>query len=537
MTLAVLRAGAAAIAVFAGAAASAQQPPLPPSLNPDRINEGVRRQFETPLVPGREAEADLAVDVAPPPGSEQSESDVRFTLRAVTFDDSAYLTKAELEAAAAEFVGRSIGIADLQQLVTRLNGLYAARGLATARAVLPAQDIADGTVRVRLVEGRLSEIGVTGGSAAGQAYVRDVVGLGSGDLADPRAIERALRRFNRAQDGRLRAALKAGSGLGASDLQLELTEPRRIQADLFADNNGYASTGIWQVGAVLRGYRLLTPADRIAAVLVRSSGVQSVSLSYSLPVGPDLRVGVSGSHGETEVSPSPSAPFDIRGRSYTLGLDVSAPLFIGSTLAVSSQASVQGIFSDTRIAGTKVIDNYALSAEAGLAADYTVARFAASARAQLLAVRVRERVSGTLRSPLIARADFQTTTALPLPVWLLRFRGEGQWTAADQLPGLLQYQIGGARSVRAYAPGFAAADTGYAVAAELGRTFDKAPGTLELFAFVDAARAGPAAKAVGGGLGFALGYGANFSLRGHLAQGFGGPGSPTRGYLSVLARF
>ena len=80
-------------------------------------------------------------------------------------------------------------------------------------------------MKIRLVEGRLGAITVTGGSARSQRRVRGVIALRPGDLADPRDLEARLRQFNRENDGHLRAGLTAGQGLGQTDLELQLIEP------------------------------------------------------------------------------------------------------------------------------------------------------------------------------------------------------------------------------------------------------------------------------------------------------------------------
>jgi hemolysin activation/secretion protein len=53
------------------------------------------------------------------------------------------------------FTGREIGFEALAEAAARITRFYRSRGFLVARANLPAQDIAGGTVRLDIQEGRL----------------------------------------------------------------------------------------------------------------------------------------------------------------------------------------------------------------------------------------------------------------------------------------------------------------------------------------------------------------------------------------------
>lgn len=518
-------------------------PALPPALDPGLINESMRHPFDLDRPEPQRKDAPLAV-VAPPAPVAATPGTVRFSLKSVLFDASHYLSGEALQALAEPLVGREVGIDDLQKLVERINALYTERGLATARAVLPPQSIDDGTVRIRLVEGQIGKIAVTGASPRAQRRAQRAVGVGTGDMADPRDLERRLRLFNRENDSRITAALSPGESLGKTDLELRLVEPHRLGLEIFADNNGFQSTGTWEEGAVLRAFRLLGSVDRASVVVVHSAGVRSVSGAWSTPFLNRWRVNITASYGDTTIAQAGAHPLDIRGQSKTLGGDIAVALINAPSFSVHLDGAVTATRSDTLISGVKVVGNDVLSGGLALLFDGNTPRLTAAGRIEVTASHVAERVSGVNFDPLVVRGDLQLTRALDHHGTVLRMRADGQWTEFKGLPGLLQYQIGGARSARALDPGTYAGDRGFVVSLETARGLSLGKTPLELAVFADHTEAlnsgQPAETATDVGAGVTAGIWDRFTVRCQYARviDYRGPnGLSQRGTISVSARF
>ncbi len=305
-----------------------------------------------------------------------------------------------------------------------------------------------------------------GGRAA--AHVRARAAPASGSLASPKVLADRLRLFNLNNDAQVRAQLAAGSGFGRTDLTLIATQPARLSADLFTDNAGFASTGRAEVGAVVRGYRLITGADRLSLVGVVSRGVRSATASYGTPLGQRLRMSANLSYGRTR------------------GGDVAGLIAAGDNLSLTGTVSASRGRSDTSVAGARIIRNISFNASAGLTLIYAVPGLSATLQGQAAYARVDERLSGVRVAPVL----FQGSTALAkavVPRVQMRLRADWQLATRSALPGLLQYQIGGPRSSRGFSPGVAAGDRGLATSAELGWAAITAPLGVEPFVFLDRA--------------------------------------------------
>jgi hemolysin activation/secretion protein len=446
----------------------------------------------------------------------------------VTFDPSAYLSRQELDALAAPLIGREVTIDELRDLVARINALYTGKGFATARAALPAQDIAGGIVTIRLIEGRIGQVTTEGGSRRGAAGARTRVGLAGGELADPHMLEQRLRRFNLNNDAQLSARLAPGSTFGATDLVLVVQEPKRISIDAFVDNGGFSSTGNWQQGGVLRLYRLLGSGDRLTGAFVHSKGVNSGNADYSLPIGRTVRLALNGSYGATHIQAGTFADLDVRGTSSSGGASVAALLHVDRRLSITATGSVQQTYSHTAISGERVIDNRAFSGSLGLSMTYIAPGFYTVLQQQIAFSPVDERISQTSRDPFLFRGSALVAKALA-PRLQLQLRGDWQLASHDDLPGLLQYQIGGSRSSRAFSSGAAAGDEGLSATAELSYAASFGKVGIQPSLFVDHAQAGSpdafvSLQSVGAGATVSLGT--RLSVRGTYARGIGHRGLP-----------
>jgi hemolysin activation/secretion protein len=91
-----------------------------------------------------------------------------------------------------------------------------------------------------------------------------------------------------------------------------------------------------------------------------------------------------------------------------------------------------------------------------------------------------ERTVALFRGNLFAERYFGTKLRV-------RARADWQLTPADDLPGVLQYQVGGTASSRGFAPGLAGGDRGYSFGVEPGLLFATSRLLIVPYAFYDQA--------------------------------------------------
>ncbi|AWU96067.1 ShlB/FhaC/HecB family hemolysin secretion/activation protein [Azospirillum ramasamyi] len=153
---ALLLAGAA---VPLPALAQSVPPVLPPSLDPNRLEQ----RFERPAVPQSVPEIEMPEpEKAPPPRDAER---ITLPLNEIRIDGNSVYDADSLSALWRDKLGKPVTLADLYAIRDAVTARYRNDGYVLSQAVVPAQRIRDGVVRLQVVEGYVSEVVVQGEAA------------------------------------------------------------------------------------------------------------------------------------------------------------------------------------------------------------------------------------------------------------------------------------------------------------------------------------------------------------------------------------
>ncbi|WOI52405.1 ShlB/FhaC/HecB family hemolysin secretion/activation protein [Parvularcula sp. LCG005] len=466
------------------AKASAQD--LPPGADPSTINEEMRRRQQETRDAGTSQIDDVVTNAQSFDFYPLADTGVSFELTAVTFDPSVFLTIQQLENIAAPYIGNTVTFSDLNDIVAQVNSLYDDGGYLTARAMLRPQRIEDGQVKISLVEGVVEDVTVDGVTTYGADYVTARIKAPPGEVVDLPALEADLLRFNRLNNAKLVADLKPGDAFGTTDIILQLQEPKRYQLDLFVDNNGFDSTGEFEGGAVGRRYSLLTDDDQLNGFVVGAGGALSGSIAYNRPIGfRGARSGLSYVRGRTDVINGPFKALSVEGTSDTVSVNTSLPLLFRRGRFVGTDFSISRTAAETTVDSVKTSETKISMAELGLNADIVAGKTMALFRTSVVTAEADEQLFDDRRNITLLRGSAYLSRQLSPKV---RGSLDLQWqhTADEDLPGTLEFQLGGANSVRAFDPGTVAGDSGYFAKLQMDREMIRAETySLDMFTFVD----------------------------------------------------
>lgn len=274
---------AALLLLNLNAATAADLGSYDPSAQLNRDREEMERQRVWEQIREREENRKAEVEDNRDAGK-QAESDLTFELTEVLFDDSEILTREELSAITADYVGKAVTLNDLYTIVKRVNQLYADKGFLTCRAFLTEQRIVNGVVKITLVEGRTGKVTVSGNKHTRASFIRNSFPLKEGEIANTQQLNRRLQLFNRTSDAPLRLVLKAGEKPGTTDYELIIYEPNNQSVTLYTDNNGSEVSGHWRGGIFYR-YRSFTGRrDALNLTYLHGKGLNAFSVGYSMPL-------------------------------------------------------------------------------------------------------------------------------------------------------------------------------------------------------------------------------------------------------------
>jgi len=212
----------------------------------------------------------LQIDTAPTPALPRS---VPFWVQRIEITGNTVFSTPTLLALVAQAEGQRLSLPQLGELTSRITSHYRSQGYPLARAIIPAQTIDTGVVRMEVIEAKYGKISLDNKSAMTDAVLSAALApLQSGQVIEQTTLDEALLHLGDVPGVVLSATLEPGAQVGTSDLILSLTPGPFATGNAFFDNNGNSYTGRLRAGATLN---LLNPLQR--GDVLTLSGLSSVS--------------------------------------------------------------------------------------------------------------------------------------------------------------------------------------------------------------------------------------------------------------------
>ncbi|WP_175918804.1 ShlB/FhaC/HecB family hemolysin secretion/activation protein [Burkholderia pyrrocinia] len=210
-----------------------------------------------------------------------------FPIKAIALEDNAFPWLARF---LQPVVGQCVGKTALKQIQDAANNALIDRGYVTSRVLVPAQSLQAGTLTLRVVPGRISDIR-TDKPAIG--WARTALPTSGGALLNQRDIDQGLENVRRLQSqSDATFDIAPGMNPGDSELVFHPGTGKRWHAVIGADNAGLDSTGKYELSgsftfdSPFHLYDQLQIAGTTNANIGASEkGNQSVSANYSVPIG------------------------------------------------------------------------------------------------------------------------------------------------------------------------------------------------------------------------------------------------------------
>jgi len=222
-----------------------------------------------------------------------------FLVRQLRVDGNTVFDTATLQALLAGMLDQRLTLPQIAQGIEAITTYYRAAGYPLARAIIPAQTIDNGVVRVQVIEANWGQMEVRNNGAVQDAVLmRMLSNLETGSVIRLDAMERATLLLSDLPGVVPRALLRAGQEVGSSDLGVDVQPGAPWSASLSADNFGSRYTGVARTNASLQWNNPLGRGDTLGLNSLNSenSGLNYVRLAYEVPVWmAGMHAGVDGS--------------------------------------------------------------------------------------------------------------------------------------------------------------------------------------------------------------------------------------------------
>lgn len=295
---------------------------------------GTVRDADKPIVLPR-AETPAAIVIQRPQDGGLPDSSVRFQVDRIALMGQAALPDAAFAPYLARYEGRELGFADLRRLTDEITALYARHGYALSFAFIPEQTIIDGTVKIAIVEGRVSSVDVrVEGRGLGLNAARIVAaarsrlaGLADGNPLRTADLERALLLIDDLPGLSARVVVQPSESLDqASDLVAVITADP-ASASISFDNRLRSTFGRYSATVGVTGHSLLAFGDALTVVSRTGLDLDALyagEIGYQVPLGGSgVAVHVNASRARTRAVDGLIEALDFRGKEATASLGLS----------------------------------------------------------------------------------------------------------------------------------------------------------------------------------------------------------------------
>lgn len=507
------------------------------------------QQLQQPMPAPRESRA-ITIQ-APAAQKNTLPGGMQVSVKSISLSGNTVLGDEVLSEALKQAMGQSLDLAGLRNLADRVTEVYREAGYPFARAILPPQTMADGVLRIEVIEGRYGKVLAQGEDAALASQAQNFLSrLQPGEVIESAQLERVSLILDDQPGVKTEPLLRPGAEVGSGDLVVGVSRAPRFNADVGLDNHGNRLSGAARVRANVNINSPFMLGDQVQInALLSEARLWLAGLSYNLPVGGSgMRANAGLSQTSYELGKE-MASAKANGTARVASAGLSYPLLRSqkSNLTLAATYTHKKLNDNTDSTGTrdsKSSESLPVTLQfdrrdelGGGGIGYGSLTWTTGNLALSDALSAIDSKSGNNSRGRFTKVNVDLFRMQQLPGDFSLFAHlSGQW-AAKNLDSSEGFGLGGATGVRAYPSGEGSGDAGWLAQIELRYQL----GAFAPYAFVDKGSvttdAKPSPTTVNnrrdlGGLGAGLRYQANaWTLDGVLAwraQG-GAPQSDTRG--------
>lgn len=295
------------------------------------------------------------------------------TIKKVRVQGYTIFSDREIEKIIKPYQGKKLDFDQLRNITEAITKLYVSKGYITSGAFLPEQEIVNGIINVRVVEGKLEELDIKGLKHLKESYIRSfissaqsssVTGTDSENIPSSdsenspplnvKKIEEELDLLKRNPSiENIEAELVKGTQPNLSLLLIEIDETSPFDAKLSFDNYRSPSVGEYQ-GTLETGYRnIIGVSDRAFAQYNLTEGFDAYSLGYGIPINSkNGNLSFEYRNGDSKIIEDSFNEVNIRAQADTVSLRYRQPIIYKSTRELAL-----GIAFEKQNSETFILDN------------------------------------------------------------------------------------------------------------------------------------------------------------------------------------
>lgn len=257
----------------------------------------------------------------------------KILIRQIKLTGVTLIKEQTLKTILSKYEGKELTLSEMNQIAENITAKYRKQGYIIAYAYIPPQEIKDGILEIRVMEGKIGEITIIGNKSYSAKFIQKRLERIKKDPSlKEETLERALLILNEYPSLSVRALLTAGKDFGTTDITAQVKDSMPISGSISYDNFGTNITSKHRAGITFNIGNLITSGDYL--MLRGLTGLDRIDLNklsygraeYLFPIDYNgTKIGMSYSNSAYEAGEQ-YAILDIHGKSHVVGMYITHPV-------------------------------------------------------------------------------------------------------------------------------------------------------------------------------------------------------------------
>lgn len=255
------------------------------------------------IQPEAKPSGELFNQTANSPYTAQYKQGLKFPLKQVQILDrnNQEVVTDELAHILKNYVGKEVSLSDLSNLANEISEFYRHNNYLVAKAILPPQEIEQGTVKILLLKGNVGEIRLQNHSALSNKFVSRLSNttVNASEFILKDELEKFALTINDVPGVNAGLQLSAGKKVGEANLLIKINDAKRFSSYVSVDNQGNKYTGRYRLAAGTKVNNLTGWGDELKLDLLSSNqaNLKNARIDYSSLIdGYSTRFGVTANY-------------------------------------------------------------------------------------------------------------------------------------------------------------------------------------------------------------------------------------------------
>lgn len=308
--------------------------------------ETIQRQLKVDQRPELSAKPVITIQDQ---GEKELKGDISFVLKAIEFEGGTQIKAEDLKQFYQDKIGKKVTLAELNAVAAKITAHYRNKGFILTKAIVPPQRIDKGIVKIRIIEGFVSDVQLKGdvGSANSVLY-KYAEKIKQSKPLDAATLEHYLLLMEDLPGVEARAVLQPSPTIpGASQIIVNIKRDAGEGTTVVVNNRGTRYLGPIQATAILSGNNIVGMDEQTSLRVINTpmfhDELRYIGGHHEAQIGAQgTKLLLDGNFVQTRPGYTLEA-FEIRGQSYNVAAGASHPVIRSrqTNWYVNSDFSVQ----------------------------------------------------------------------------------------------------------------------------------------------------------------------------------------------------